>query len=745
MRIPSSVFAAAGKTLALLVVAGSIVMLSGQKSAEKRVPNHDNTYLAPDATAQAAVQYVNPGLVFSVVSASITSAGVISVQFTITDGSTPGLPLDIAGIQTPGVVSPKFLAAYIPAGQEQYSSYITTVATAVTGGATGTQASTDSGGTTTTVALGTYIYTFATKAPAGFNPALTNRIGIYGSRNLTEWDLGTAYASTTYDFVPAGGKPTPRQVVMQADCNSCHTLLSFHGGSRVGVDLCIMCHQPQTVDPNTGESLDAKVLFHKIHMGEALPSVKYGGLPYQIYGHGGYSGFSTVVYPANPGDPRNCAGSCHNPKNGALQTNAWETKPTRAACGSCHDDVNFATGEIASYPGDTTPSHLPQVDDTQCAGCHIPQGELPFDASIVGAHTVDDEAPGVPGLNFTLTKVTGGTAGTAPTVTFTVTNNAGQGVPMSYFTANSGSLSLTMAGPTTDYGNTIFGTNTTTPGYVTESVINGAVCNSAGTCTYTFTNVVPKGAKGTYTIGIEGRLAITLLPGTDQAVTTNYAGTNQIINFSVDGSPVVPRRTVVAMANCQGCHTYLEVHGDLRNNVTYCVLCHNPSNTDITTRPTAPAPYATQPDQGINFALLIHSIHTGNKLGAAGSDYVVIGHGGAVEDFGAAWATVPSTITNTGVLYPAMINGSVGDTPNCTMCHTGGSQDVLPVGKNNVTDPQALINPVPATTSACTACHFDTPTMAHAVLNTSAQFGESCTVCHGSGAAYDATTVHVGQ
>jgi hypothetical protein len=92
-----------------------------------------------------------------------------------------------------------------------------------------------------------------------------------------------------------------------------------------------------------------------------------------------------------------------------------------------------------------------------------------------------------------------------------------------------------------------------------------------------------------------------------------------------------------------------------------------------------------------------------------------------------------------------MLNGTVGDTANCTMCHTGGSQDVLPVGKNAVTDPSGLINPVPATTSACTACHFDVPSMAHAVLNTSAQFGESCTVCHGPGAAYDATTVHIGQ
>jgi OmcA/MtrC family decaheme c-type cytochrome len=331
-------------------------------------------------------------------------------------------------------------------------------------------------------------------------------------------------------------------------------------------------------------------------------------------------------------------------------------------------------------------------------------------------------------------------------VSFTVTNSAGAGVPMSYFTANSGSLSLTMTGPTTDYGYTIFGTNTSTPGYVTESVITGATCTSAGACTYTFTNVVPANAKGTYTIGIEGRLSTTLLPGTSQAVATTYAGTNQIINFSVDGSPVTPRRTVVAMANCQNCHTYLEVHGGLRNNVTYCPICHNPSNTDFTTRPTSTnAALAKAPAEAINFAYMIHSIHTGNKLGAAGLDYIVVGHGGSTNDFGAAYASVPAAIPNTGVLYPAMLNGSVGDTPNCNMCHTGGSQDVLPVGKNAVTDPAGLINPVPATTSACTACHFDTPTMAHAVLNTSAQFGESCTVCHGSGAAYDATAVHVGQ
>ena len=740
MRIPNSGFAAGRKILGLLLIAGSIVMVSGQRKTSYAPGNIAS--VAP----QAAVQYVNPGLFFSIVSAKISSAGVISVDYKIFDTGLTGLPLDQAGVLTPGAVSPKFLAAYIPKGQAQFSSYAVTTATAVTGGATATQAAGDSGGTTTTVATGEYIYTFKTTAPVGFDPTLTNRIGIYGSRTLTAYDMGTYYASTTFDFVPAGGTPTPRDVVRDADCNACHSLISFHGGSRVGTALCIMCHQPQTVDPNTGESLDMKVFIHKIHMGSSLPSVKYGALPYQIYGHGGYSDWSTVVYPANPSDPRNCAGSCHNPKNGAAQTNVWMTTPSRAACGSCHDDVNFATGQIAAYKGDTTPAHLPETDDTQCAGCHIPQGELPFDASIIGAHTIVDQAPGVPGVNITLVKVTGAAPGKVPTVSFTVKNNAGAGIPISYFNANSGSLSLTMAGPTTDYGYTSFGSTVTTPGYVTESALTGATCDASGNCSYTFTHTLPATAKGTYTIGAEARLSITLLPGTTQAVTTTYGATNQIINFSVDSTPVVARRTIVLMANCQKCHTYLEVHGGLRNNVTYCVLCHNPSEGDESTRPTATvAADKAAPVQGINFAQMVHAIHTGNKYNVAGMDYVIVGHGGSHNSFGAAFSPAPAPIPNTGVLYPAMLNGSVGDTANCAMCHTGGSEAVLPVGKNPVYDPAALINPVPATTSACTACHFDVPTMAHAVLNTSALFGESCTVCHGTGAAYDAAAVHVGQ
>ncbi len=252
------------------------------------------------------------------------------------------------------------------------------------------------------------------------------------------------------------------------------------------------------------------------------------------------------------------------------------------ACGSCHDDVNFATGQ--NHPGG------PQFDDNLCATCHIPQGEIPFDASILGAHVVPtDTAATYPqnpdamlsGLNFSISGVTNTNAGSAPVVAFTLTDNNKKGVPLSAL----GSLSFTMAGPTTDYGYTIFGTSTSTPGYVTESALTASKCDANGNCTYNFTNVVPAKATGTYAIGGEARRTETVLAGDDVAANaSNTARSNPVSYFSVDGSPVVKRRSVVALGNCNTCHVALSLHGTLRNNTEYCVMCHNPSNTDAVTR-----------------------------------------------------------------------------------------------------------------------------------------------------------------
>jgi OmcA/MtrC family decaheme c-type cytochrome len=731
MRIPDAVFAAGRYAAGLLVVAGSLLLGGAPK----------NGYSIYDRARYAdpqVIQYVLPGLSFSVVSASIASDGTISVDYKVTDGN--GNPLDRLGVQTPGAVSNSFLAAYIPSGQEQFWSFVSRSVTGTAGiKGTAAQATADSGGTITTVAQGEYVYTFKTKAAAqnggAFDSTATTRIGIYGSRNLTAFDLGTSYASTTFDFVPNGGKvAATRDVIRTASCNQCHEQLAFHGGSRRGMDLCIMCHTPQTADPDTGNTMDMKVLAHKIHMGSELPSVQ-SGKPYQVIGfQNSVSDWSTVEMPS---DPRRCA-FCHQPQSvaGATQSNAWLTKPTRAACGACHDNVNFASG--VNHVGG------PQPDDAQCAQCHTPQGELEFDASIIGAHTVPDESVTLPGINFKLVSVANAAPGKQPAVNFTVTDNQGKGIPMSSFS----SISMTMSGPTTDYGNTSFGAGTSnTPGYVTEA-ISGASCSSAGACLYTFTHAIPANATGTYAIGIEGRISTTLYPGTTVAQTVNAAGHNQVIYFSVDGSPVSPRRTVVAEANCNGCHSNLELHGNLRNDVAYCVLCHNPSNTDFTTRPSATvAAYQSLAPQAINFALMVHKIHTGAQMPEQfGTNYIVIGFRGAVLDFGKAFASVPASIPNTGVRYPVMgPTGGVADTAKCAMCHVNTSEASFPEGLNAVTDPQGLINPVAATTSACTACHQNRSAAAHALSQTDPKLGESCDVCHGTGAAFDVDAVHAGK
>ena len=687
-----------GRAAAIAVVV-TLSLASGQKGVYS--PREKAFYA--DASA---VQFVRPGLSITINSAKIAADGTITAVYTIADPN--GLPLDATGVTTPGTVAISLVAAVLPNNQTLYTSYTTRVSAGTLLPAA-IQAAADSGGVTTQIAPGQYQYVFKTKAPAGFDQTATHTIGIYGSRNLTLYKLVNNYASATLNFVPNGSPVTAtHDLIKTASCNACHDQLSHHGGSRRGIEMCVLCHTPQTIDPNTGDNVDLKAMIHKIHMGSQLPSV-IAGKPYKI----GNSDWSTVVFPA---DPRRCE-TCHQQTTKAAQATAYLTRPTRAACGACHDDVNFATG--VNHPGG------PQFDDNQCSTCHIAQGELDFDASIKGAHLVPTDSKNLSGLVVNLTKVQNGTAGSKPVVTFTVQDGSGNGVPLSQL----GALTLTMAGPTTDYGYTSFGSDVTTPGYVSEGA-TGATCGADGTCMYTFTHSVPAAATGTYAIGIEARRTEVLLAGTTSEQTVQYGANNKVTYFSVDGSAVQPRRAVVAINNCNQCHVALSVHGGLRNQTEYCVMCHNPSNTDIARRPGAVvAADKALPPQGINFNLLVHRIHSGENLLADGRNFTVVGFGGSHNDF-------------TDVRFPPMSpQGAPGDRRNCTMCHVGGSEQNLPAGKNSVVDPQGPINPIQAISSACTGCHVTISTASHTLANTTS-LGEACQTCHSTGAAFAVGEVH---
>ena len=242
--------------------------------------------------------------------------------------------------------------------------------------------------------------------------------------------------------------------------------------------------------------------------------------------------------------------------------------------------------------------------------------------------------------------------------------------------------------------------------------LRSSKCGQDGTCTYTFTHAVPAGAKGTFAIGVEARRAFVLLPGTVKEVSTQVGADNKVIYFSVDGSPVVKRRVVVDTAKCNQCHVRLSLHGENRNNAEYCVFCHNPNNTSGTV-------------SGINFSQMVHSIHFGENLKAAGTTYKI-----GTADF-------------SDVRYPAFtMTGRPGDLTNCTICHVNGSEAVFPIGKLVVKTPNLLMNPAPATTAACGACHTTQSNMAHMAAQTDPKFGESCDVCHDGNGAYSVIKEH---
>ncbi len=662
--------------LASLIGLGGALSLTG--GSKLRFNRHQKAhYLAQDQ-----IDFIRPGIIFKIVLAQIAPDGTISANFQITDPQ--GLPLDMSGATTPGPVKVGMTLAtiYNDHVSEEYTSHVRQTVTDPASGRTATQGTLDSGGTFQQTGPGLYTYTFKTKI-LGFDATATHSVGGQAERDLTQFNLGIQGIDDVYTWVPDGSPVTQiRDVAGTAACNQCHNPLAVHGGARQKVAYCILCHNPDSSDPFTGNSLDMSVMIHKIHRGPNLPSVKAGG-KYQLADYKGVLlDFSGTTFPR---DLRECT-TCHQQ---AQQAQQFNTCPHDTACGACHDNVDFATGK--NHAGG------PQYNSDECGTCHIPKGEWEFDASIIGAHTIPARSTQLLGVNFVILNVSNTSAGNNPVVSFTIKDDAGNPIDP----ASMEHVALVLAGPTTDY-----------PQAITEDL--GKVPGPSPTYIYTFQYQIPKNATGTWTIGIEGAKTYTLNPGTILEITQIQGGVNKLVSFSVDGSPAQPRRTVVSLQNCNGCHSSLSAHGGNRNQIEMCVLCHNPNATDSALRPAA-----NNPPQAIDFRTMVHKIHTGENLT---SDYTIYGYQGSVNNFNA-------------VTFP-------GDRRDCSKCHVNGSEQ-LPLLPNllPVTTPQDYLTTTPPATAACLGCHTLKSTAAHAQSNITA-LGESCDVCHGPAAGFSIDKVH---
>ena len=652
------------------------------------------------------IAFIRPGLVLDLRQLTIPADLHPVVEFSIQDPA--GLPLDIEGIYTPGPVSVTFLISRIPEGETQHVNYNTRTAGNPDTGETAEQADRDRGGTFTEVDDGVYTYRFNSALPADFDRDAPHTIGVYARRDLREFDLDRYVDNRFIHFLPTEGEITrlaapPRDIVRTEVCNQCHNPLAVHGGSRLEVELCVQCHTPQSTDPDTGNTVDFKVMIHKIHRGENLSSVEEG-TPYQIIGFGGsVHDYSDVAFPQ---DIRNCE-TCHVPGPdqaggagvagvglgvpdfvGGTQSSAWLLRPTMATCGSCHDDVDFATG--VNHPGG------PTLTDDFCSSCHFPEGELEFDSSIRGAHTVPHKSRQLEGMDIEILDVVNTAPGESPMVYFMASTHGGTPLDPSSFNR----FRFNFAGPTTDYEGQI-----RESGPLTDSVL------FQDGWTYTFEAMIPEDATGSYVIGHESRRDAILNEGTTEEFGIRESGgRNPLFYVAVTDPEPVPRRDIVSQDKCHRCHDLLSFHGGQRHSVQYCVTCHNANATD-----------EEEPFQGIHFKYMIHRIHRGGDLSRP---YIIEGN-----DF-------------SHLRFP-------GDLRDCETCHDGDTYsiaeedgefplvpDLLPT-----LAPPEFFSPLPPITAACVGCHDSEAAAAHAYTQI-AFFGEACGTCHGRGAEFEVSRVH---
>jgi OmcA/MtrC family decaheme c-type cytochrome len=651
-------------------------------------------FLAPDQ-----LTYIRPGLNIAIASVTNFAAGQKPVVEVYLTDDLKG-PLDRNGLVTPGVISLRFIPAVWNPATRRYTNYIGYNATPALNANPGR----DNTGTWQDLETGHYKYTFFNALPATMDATQPHTLAVMGSRNTTDIVGKQYYAVPVYkDFIPATGGTAPTFNAMTvARCNQCHDPIAPHGGNYRDIKTCVLCHNPNNMTgsiagtpPNPRAQYDGQVFFHQIHFGN---SPAFG---------------AEVTYPQ---DTRFCT-TCHDPA--AAGGGSWYTYPAIAACGSCHSDVNFTTGANHANVG-------PAADGT-CKDCHTPQGDVEWDAGIKNAHVVPLLSKQLKGYTAKILSVTNAGPGKKITVTFQLANGDGSFVdPGVYKVSANGSLSIKLGGPTSDYTN---------PGMLangqpfSESPASTATYVAAtGIATYTFTNAIPAAAKGTYVVSIESRRPYTLNPApTKGPATVNEGAPNQPFYFAVTGTTVVPRRTVVSLAKCNVCHARLDnlfSHGNQRIDTQHCPICHNPNGSDAGARP---ADGSQNPPESIEFARMIHRIHTGNLLD---QDYSVFGHSGTATNFNE-------------VTYP-------GDRRNCLACHASAATYALPLPITNVpvvTD-RDFFSPRGSATAACTGCHDSRDVAAHAYINTAYFPGsptvpaEACGTCHGTGTDLDVAKVH---
>ncbi len=624
-----------------------------------------------------------------------------------------------------------------------------------------------SGGTLVELGDGLYEYTFGTDvtnvtAPIAvpWEPSLTHRVGLE-IRLSGDGEVPLAPDNPVFDFVPDGGAGTgvTKNILESANCNSCHFEFAFHGGPRKSMEYCVTCHNPGTVDQDSGESLDMAYMVHSIHMGEDR-LFEVGGVPtvdpYIIYGYSDFShDYSEVTYPQS----KTYCETCHVASAAAPDGDAWNEGASGKTCGGCHadgliaDNFDPVTGK-ARYRFDhaNADNDIGVVGEDVCNVCHV-DGSVENAGPALAIHSKisnDQRFREELGADFVLEilDATNTGPGETPVVTFRVTDAAGTPYDIltapEFDTANGASLNLYVGWPGVEVYNGGEGgatggfrdRNRDTsvpadgipdieyygPGHPNRMELvalqrditaNPGWVNADGSYTVTYFTALPADFTGDAMIALAGHPAAVGVLDSDGVAGNQRAAPTSVVYYA--GTP----RTFAADSDkCNACHKQIQFHGSNRNgNVEMCTVCHN---ADL-----------VEGNEGFALGRMVHSIH------AASDSYA-----------GGIFA---------GVTYPQSIG-------NCDTCHVDGLYNAarevarsvsIDVGADETvwTDDFATT----PTSQACGNCHNSVAALGHFSTN-GGQVGvaksdiltvgglpngqEACAVCHGAGSEFDTVNYH---
>jgi OmcA/MtrC family decaheme c-type cytochrome len=279
-------------------------------------------------------------------------------------------------------------------------------------------------------------------------------------------------------------------------------------------------------------------------------------------------------------------------------------------------------------------------------------------------------------INVSFDSVTVAGAGQAPEIVMRLTDDLGFGI--TGLPGASVGFTLAQLSPGQDGGSSEWQSYITRSSAgianaqaTTESAGAGSFTdNGDGTYTYVFAQDLPDYAGGpTFDSNKIHRLGVEIRTDRGGFLPENIPANNAPFDFvPAGGSPAdLPQRLIVNNDACNACHDNLELHGEARFDVEYCVTCHNPYSID---GDTADKPWGGSVDMKV----MIHKIHYGENLTQG---YKIVGYGGTEHDY-------------SDIIFPQ-------DVRNCTTCHQESNEAV----------PQASNWRTVQNRAACGTCHDD--------------------------------------